>query len=580
MVMPTSTAPAPSVWGRLRRLASWQTVGVGLLLALLAWLILVPVFMIIWGSFRDVPPGTAGHFTLAKYVQAYTEPMLYRVLGNSLTFAVGATLVALCLGTFLAWVAERTNAPLRWMIYGLVLFPVVVPGILSATIWMLILNPRIGLVNLASKAWFGLEGPLINGFSMPAMMWVQGVESMGLAFLMMAAALKAMDPSLEESAAASGGSLPYVLRTVTFPLLKPSLLAATILVFMRAFEAFEVPSVFGISADIPVFSTLVWLTTSRFPRDLNLAAAFSTLYMALSLVGLFLYYRALRQEGRFATITGKGFRPVRLDLGRWRIPVAAGTVLILFVTVLLPLLVILWTSLSRHYTIPSRQALAVLTTVNYDWVFSTRVISSSLSNNLIVGISSSLLAVLLAAVLSWVITRTKLPGRQWLDAIAFVPIALPGMVMAVALLWLYLSVPVPIYGTLWILIIAFFAKYTCYAMRSTHASFARVHRDLEDASYASGASWGRTFAQVIVPLIVPGLIAGFIYVLSLSFKVLSLPLLLSGPDTKMLPVAVWDLLDNGYFPRLAALGMVMFACLMALSLLSNAIGRRVGVQEK
>ncbi len=206
-----------------------------------------------------------------------------------------------------------------------------------------------------------------------------------------------MDPSLEESAAASGGSLPYVLRTVTFPLLKPSLLAAAILVFMRAFEAFEVPSVFGISAGIPVFSTLVWLTTSRFPRDLNLAAAFSTLYMVLSLVGLFLYYWGLRQEGRFATITGKGFRPVRLDLGRWRIPVAVATVLTLFVTVLLPLLVILWTSLSRHYTIPSRQALAALTTVNYGWVFSTRVISSSLSNNLIVGISSSLAAVLLAA---------------------------------------------------------------------------------------------------------------------------------------------------------------------------------------
>lgn len=564
---------------RLTQGWSWETVAVALLLGVLGYLILAPVALVIWGSFREVGPGEAGAYTLSKYIEAYSDPVLYRVLWNSLLYTSGATLVSLVLGAYLAWVTERTNTPLRGLIYALALFPIIIPGILKAISWSFLLNPRIGLINKLGEFWFGATGPIFDLHTMGGMIWVQGVETLSTSFLLLAAAFRAMNPSLEEAAATSGAGLWHSLRTVTLPLVTPAILATTLLIFIRNLEAFEVPAVAGIPAKIPVFSTLLWLTVARTPRDLNLAAAYAMVYLVVALVGLWLFYKATAAGERYATVTGKGYRPLHLDLGPWRWVILAITLLILFAAVVLPALVIVWTSLLPYYAVPGRQALAQITLSNYQWIWGASIVWEAVKNNLVVGVGSALAAALLAVCVSWIVVRSRWKGRQLLDAVVFSPIAIPGMVMGVALIWVYLTLPIPIYGTLWVLFLGFVTKYVCVALRATHTSFLQLHREMEEASDASGASKLRTFFQVIVPLIMPGILGAFVYVLSLTFTVLSLPVLLSHTTTRLLPTLIWDLYLNDYFGRLCALAVLMFAVLIVLAAIARAVAGRIGVRQ-
>jgi iron(III) transport system permease protein len=196
----------------------------------------------------------------------------------------------------------------------------------------------------------------------------------------------------------------------------------------------------------------------------------------------------------------------------------------------------------------------------------------------VVGIASSLAAVFLAAVISWVVIRSRVPGRGLLDIVAFAPIAFPGTLFGLALLWFYLTLPLPLYGTLWVITLGFVAHFIPLGMRATHAALTQLHPELEEASAASGASWGRTFVQIVVPLIIPALLVAFIFILSLTFKVLSLPVMLTSAGTELLPVLIFELSEGAFYPRLCALGILMIATLVFLSALSRAVAGRFGVQ--
>jgi iron(III) transport system permease protein len=572
-----AAAPARRA-SRWRRGLSWQVGAIALLLLVLLWLTVSPVAILVWGSVRDAAPGLPGTYTLDNYWRAYGDGWIYRAAWNSVMFAFGSSLVAFAIGAFLAWVTERTNTPGKPIIYALALFPVIMPGILSTISWALILHPTIGLVNRLAALWFGIEGPLVNAYTMPGMIWIHGADHISLPFLLMAAAFRGMDPALEEASLASGGSLLYTLRTVTLPLLTPSVLATFMLLFIRGVESFETPAIIGIPAQIPVFATAVWLAIRSVPSEFNLAAAYAMGYLAITLGALWLYFKATGLTERFATITGKGYRPVPMDLGRAKWPVTLAAFVTLAVVVVLPLLVVLWTSFVPFYQVPSARALERLTLDNYGWILGVDLTAMALRNNLIVGISSALAAVFLAAVISWVVIRSRMPGRGLLDVVAFAPIAFPGTLFGLALLWFYLTVPLPIYGTLWVLVLGFVASFIPLATRATHAALTQLHPELEEASAASGASWGRTFVQIIVPLIIPALLVSFIYILSLTFKVLSLPVMLTGPGTALLPVLIFELSEGAFYPRLCALGILMILTLVLLSGISRAVAGRFGVQ--
>jgi iron(III) transport system permease protein len=557
---------------------SGQSIGVTLLSLLLIWLIMVPLIVVVWGAFRDAQPGQAGEYTLMKFVAAYQGTLL-QTIGNTLIFALGAAFLALALGTFLAWVSERTDAPLRPLIYAVSLFPLIAPGVLMASAWVLVLHPRIGIVNVVARNLFGMEDALFNGYTMAGMIWAQAIDQISLPFLLMAAAFRSMDPSLEEASAVAGARLGTTLRSVTLPLLMPAVLAVFLLVFVRAIESFDVPAVLGVPGGIPVFATQVFLAVWDVPQDYNIASAFGVGYLAISLVLLYLYHRVTRMSERYVTVTGKGFRPRRMQLGPWRWPLSLLSLLVLALGVGLPVFVFVWTSFLKFYQVPSLSQLRHFSLDNYRAILELPHTAQSIYNTLLVGILSSLLIVLLAAVISWIVIRSRVRGRKFLDFLSFSPIAIPGTVMGLALLWLYLVVPVPIYGTIWILIVAFVGKYITVAVRSTHACLQQISVELEEVSTASGASWGRTFRAVVLPLMAPGLVVAFIYSLSLTFKVLSMPILLGSVDTKLMSVTIYNLYEDGQYPMLSAMGVILLLLVLSLSLTGAYIGKRCGVKQ-
>jgi iron(III) transport system permease protein len=573
-------SPFPAVISRQRWHGRSELLVIAALIAAVGWLVVVPLAMVVWGSLRDAAPGLPGDLTFNNYIRAYHNVRLIQAIGNSLIFAGGASIISFLGGTFLAWVTERTDAPLRRAVYALVLVPVIVPGILFASSWLFLLNPTVGVINKFAAYCCGFETPIVNGYSMAGMIWAQGVDNFSLPFLLMAAAFRSMDPSLEEAAQVAGAGVWATLRTVTLPVLLPSVLATLLISFIRALESFEVPAVMGIPAGISVFATEVWLALSRRrPPDFNLSATFAMGYFLVTIIGVFLYHRATQKSERYVTVTGKGYRPTRLKTGTWRWPIALFSLLLLGVAILLPLFILLWTSLMPFYMVPSWQALSLVSLRNYRDVWALESAYEAFINNIIVGGSAAAIGVILSAAIAWVVIRTRLPGRKALDILAFSPIAIPGTVMGIALLWLYLTLPIPIYGTLWILLVGFVGKYMTFAVRSSYASLTQIHQELEEASTSCGAPWARTFTRVTLPLMAPGLLIGFLFILSLSFRVLSLPVMISHVNTRMLPSFIFDLYDQGKYEVLSALGVLIMIFLLAIAGVSRYVSARFGVQE-
>lgn len=545
------------------------------LFLVLVYLILVPVGTVVWGSLRDGPPGTDASYTLHNYATAFGDSRLYRAAWNTFVFAFGSSVLALAIGSYLAWLTQRTNVRLKGLITALALLPVILPGTLNAVAWVLLLSPKIGWVNSYASSWFGIDGPIADAYSMTGMIWAQGVDHISLPFLLVAAALRGMDPSLEEQSRAAGAGTVRTLVRVTFPLVRPAVLATGLLLFLRGIESFEVPAIMGIPGQISVFATVVWQATLNSP-DYSMAATYAVGYVAIALFGLWLYYRSMRESERFATVSGKAFRPRVVDLGRTRTVHAVVAALVLAVTVLLPLLVIFWASLQTFFTPITAASIRKINLDAYRSLLDSSTLVHAFVNNVQVGIISALLCVVLAAVTSWTVIRTRLRGRKLLDAIAFLPFSIPGLVMGLAILWFYLSVPIPLYGTLAIIGVAFIACYLPVALRATHASLTQIDGELEEASRAAGGSWLRTFVRIILPLMTPGLIVAFVFVLTQTFKGLSVPIMVYTSGNEVIPVVLYSAYQSGQYSELSAIGVLLIVVLLALSGLAYAVGRRLG----
>jgi iron(III) transport system permease protein len=550
-------------------------------MGIVIYLTLIPLLMILYGTLRDGPPGTPATYTLNNYLKAYGNVELIGLVTNTVIFALGAALVSFLLGTFLAWVTERTNTPLKGVIYALVLFPFVVPGVLATISWVLLLSPKIGMINWLLMNVLGLSEPPLNIYSMWGMIWAFGADNITLPFFLMAASFRSMDPSLEEAAHVSGMNPFSAFWHINIKLMIPSILAVWLLLFVRGIETFEAPAVIGIPAEVKVFATQIFLALSvSYPPEYNMAGTHATFYLLIAVVGVFLYLQATSASEKYTTITGKGYRPRTQDLRGWRYLTLAASLLILFIVVLLPILMVAWVSFLPYYAQPSRHLVSLLTLENYRVIFQLDIFYRALFNNAITGVASATVAVLLSALISWVVIRTNLWGRKLLDIVAFTPIAIPGVVMGLALLWMYLTLPIPVYGTLWILVIGYVTKYIPIALRACHASMLQIHPELEEASEISGSPWVRTFFRVILPLMLPGLLVGWFYVLTLTFKVLSLPVLLSHVGTEVLPMVIYDFYSSGRFGELCALGTVLIGILTVVAGVARVVSGRFGVQER
>lgn len=555
-----------------------ETLLIGLAIVVVAYLTVIPLVMLLYGSFNSSPPGVPGRFTWDNYASLFRGSQMIVAFENSVIFSIGTSLVAFVGGVCLAWMTERTNMPLKKAIYASVLAPLIVPGLLTTIGWIMLFSRRAGLLNLIATQYLGFERP-IEIYNMVGMIWILGSDQIPLAFLLLAAAFRSMDPALEEAAIISGTGIVRTTFQVTFRILSPAILAVWIISFVRAIENFEVPALIGIPAGILVFATEVYLATHKVPTDFGLASTFAVVYLAITAVGIFIYLRATAVSERFTTVTGKGYRPAAFDLGAWRYPLSLLTLALAFIIFILPVLSVLWSSFLPFYMAPSQEALASLTLDNYRRLVHLPLIHRAFWNSFFLGITSSTLVMLLTAFMAWIVVRTQWPGKGLLDFLAFSPIAVPGLVLGIAILWLYLTLPVPIYGTIWILLIAYVIKYLPYGMRACSSSMHQIQKELEEASEMSGASWAYTFVRVILPLLVPGFVAGWIYVITHSFRELSTSIMLYRSGTEVLSVVIFELWDAGQYPELSALGMTLVVILAAISLLARWIGTKFAVQQ-
>ena len=553
---------------------------IGACIALVLYLALVPLAFLLWQSVHTPASATAAPLlTFDNYRAAYSSAETARLFGNSLQFAVGTSLVSFVAGTALAWMNERTNTPFRRLFFGLSIVPLIIPGVLFAVAWILLGSPRIGLVNLILQKVFATDAVFLNVYSLWGMVFVDGLHYSPLAFLMMSAAFRVMDPSLEESALMSGASALQVAWQITLKLSWPAAFATLLILFVRGIESFEVPALLGLPAGIPVFTSAIYQAIHRYPSEIGLASAYAVILLLIAALGVWFQSALTRHGNRYATITGKGYRPHPIDLGRWRMLAAALFIVYLLLLVGLPFLVLLWSSFQKFYAVPSLAALHNLTLDPYRFVITYPSIARAAWNSVLLGAGGATAIMLVTSVICWIVVKTRMPGRSLLDNLASLPMVFPGVVLGLAIMIFYLHVDVGVYGTLWILFIAYVTRFMPYGIRWSTTSMLQIHRELEESAAMSGASWWTTFHHIVLPLLKPGLVAGWIYIMIVSVRELSSSILLYRPGTEVVSIAIWEMWENGQYVELSALGVMLILVLFALVALAQWTSRAFGMSE-
>jgi iron(III) transport system permease protein len=569
----------PAVPALEKRRFEWGWVVIALCVALTVYVAIVPLGFLVWQSFfTPQTADTPAQFTFGNYVEAYGSSETWRLFRNSVLFAIGTSTFSFVVGTALAWMNERTNTPFKRAFFALSIIPLIIPSILFTVAWILLASPKIGIINLVLKQ-VGIDDPLFDIYTMWGMIWVDGLHYSPMAFLLMSAAFRAMDPSLEESAMMSGASVLQVAWRVTLRLSWPAIFATLLILFVRAVESFEVPALLGLPVGIQVFTSSIYQAVHRYPSQVGLASAYAVTLLAITTVGVYFQSRLSSRGSKYATMTGKGFRPRQIDLGNWRYLTAAIFIFYFLLIVVLPFSVLLWSSFQKFYSVPSMHALQNLTLDPYRFILSYPNLASAVWNSILLGIGSATVIMLVTSVICWIVVKTKLPGRWLLDNVASLPMVFPGLVLGLSIMIFYLNFDVGIYGTIWIMFIAYITRFMPYGLRYNTTSMLQIHKELEESAAMSGASWGTTFWRIILPLLKPGLVAGWIYVMIVSIRELSSSILLYSPGTEVVSIVIWELWENGQYVELSALGVMFILALLVLVVIAQWLGKKFGVKE-
>ena len=532
-----------------------------LLIVVLAALVLPPFLFLLKASFLVADAQRGEQWGMGNFHAVIGSRHFVAMSLNSVLFAAASAVLALAIGWVTAWIVERTNTPLKPLAYLTAIISLGTPYILYVTAWLLFFG-KAGPVNQLYRYVTGTSDILVNIYSMPGMIMVEGFLWSPLAFLLVGATLRNANPELEEAARVCGAGVFATIRRVTLRLSLPSILALSMLVFIRAIEAFEVPALVGLPGRISVLTTDIYGNmVAKAPPDIGGASALSVLMLLLVLVLLAVYGRLSRHAEKFATITGKGFRPRPFDLGRLRHAAAAVLILNFLLLLVVPVAMLAWVSLLPFYQPVSLAALELVTLNNYRTVFSPDHFAL-IANTLIVAVATATIAVVLTFMAAWLAVRRG-PGGWLADRLATIPLVFPGLILGIAVMQLFLHLPIPLYGTLGILIWAFVINYLPYGMRYSASGMLQIHRELEEAAAICGASPLERLYRIVAPLLAPALLAGWLFIFLMAARVLSLAILLAGPRSQTMAVALFDLWGNGQGTELAALGL-MWSMLMAV----------------
>lgn len=541
-----------------------KSLSVGTAAAVLLVAVGYPVAWLVIGSFSGASGPTFEH-----YRAAFTSADNYRILGNTLLVgAVVAAASAVC-GVPLAWLVARSDVPGRRAIWTLVNVAYATPPFLSAIAYVMLLGPNAGLVNRGIRAALGMTGggPL-NIFTLAGLAFVITIHVFPFVFLMVAGALESLDPALEQSAQILGAGRLRTLSFVTLPMVRPAILAGTLLAFVDSLALFGPQAIIGVPARISTLPTKIYSLFSYPPR-FGLASALAMSLVVVTILSLYLQQRLLGQRS-YVTLTGKGAEVIRVRLGWWRVPALALVAGIFLVAVALPYGVLLGVSFARQWSTVLESG--TLTLKNYAYVlFDFSLTRHSIMNSLGLAAGAATICMLVGALVAYLDLRTTFAGRRLLDYLSAIPLGLPGIVLSVGLIQAWIRPPLVLYSTIWILLAAYVARFIPFAVRAANTSLRQLDPALEEAARITGASWIRAMAGVTVPLIKRGMLSGWLLIFVPALRELSASVLLFTSGTETLAVSIFQLYSEGYFEAVCALAILI----LVITLVMLGLARRV-----
>lgn len=530
------------------------------LCVILVILVVVPVVLMFLGAVRTgtfVDP-RAG-FSLRSMLAVYTTlPYL-----TTLAITVGASLlvsaIACTVGIALAWLISRTDLPRKGLMENSVIAPLYLSPFVGALAWLILASPNAGLINVLARDLFGATGTIVNVMTPAGIILIMALYNVPYAYMTVSSALKGMDPSMEEASYLNGAGVFATALKITFPVVRPAIISAFFFVFVLTAGTFSIPAALGGTQAMPFLAVDIYRSTATYPVDYSRAAAIGTLLFWISLIGVAFYRFASRVASRFVTVTARGYRTRFIKLRGWKAPALGVIILYVVLAIVLPYLALLYVSFTS-FTSSSISA-ARWTFENFQSVISSVAVRKSLGNTILVSVLAPTLSVMLAIVLAYAIRRLRVRGGAVLDYVAMFPIAVPGIVFGTGVFWTYLITPV--YGSIWILVLAFVATYIPFAYRMVDTSLIQIDKSLEEASSICGASHWRTASQITFKLIRPGVLSAWILVFIFSVREVSAAIMLASPTNTVLAVMSWDYLEFGNVQNAAIVGLLQTGLLVA-----------------
>lgn len=541
--------------------------------AVASFLVLYPLGYLIYGSMRTALPGDPGTFTVNNFVEAFTSHKILPTIINTFIIMFGTTLVSCPVGLFLVWITTRTDTPFRRSLEILNIFPFLLSPYVAGVAWSLLLSPKVGLLNKFLMNVLSLKEAPVDIYSIPGVIWVLALYYTPYMYLFILGSFKAMDPGMEESARVCGSSIFRTTLRITIPLAAPAIISGCIIVFVHCAGQFGVPAHLIMPKGQYVLTTTIMRFTQVYPQEYSTASAVAMFLLVISALGILIQRRFIREK-EYITVTGKAYRPRLIQLGKWRYLTLTINIIYLIVSIVLPygtLLLISFVSFWAGDVSPE-----LLTLENYRLVlFEDEAILRAIKNSLFVSTVGAFLCLLMTMLVAYLVNRTRTRGRGFFDYITMLPVGIPGMVIAVGLLWAWIRAPIPIYGTIWIIMIAFITRYTPYGMRAFSNTLLQLSPELEESARICGSSWFKTFRKILVPLLKPGFMAGWVLLFILFMRELSTAIVLWYSGNEVISVQLYQLVRDGEFPAVAALSIVQ-----ALIILGGIIIFRLIVKEE
>jgi iron(III) transport system permease protein len=524
--------------------------------------------MLLLGALTNTNPVVDGfgvlNLSLTNFITVLGNPNVHLALANSMIACGGGTLLAVLIGLTFSWVVVRTDTPCKRFIAAASMIPLFVPPLVGAVAWSILASPKSGLLNTILN-WMGISWRF-NAYSMIGLIVIFGIYYAPYVYMFTASALRNMDPALEEAAEVSGATAVRILFTITFPLIAPAIISGMLLSFVVMLGIYGIPAVLGAPADIPVLTTYIFKLTNWSPPLYSTAASVAIILMVVTGFLVWLQQRVISARS-YITVAGKAFRPGVMKLGRWRYFTLALAIIYLVVVVVLPTLALIVAAFRKFLFIRSVESLIDLrqySLIHFERLFDNPLALRSIVNTMEVGFITAVIGGVLAFAIGYTVNRTNLRGRGAINVISTIPVAIPGLVIGVAYLWAWIGLPGGLYGTIWILALAFIARFMPDTIKALSTSMLQIHKELEEASWICGKGLLGTIRLIVLPLARPGVIAAMTLLFVLAIRELGSSLFLYTSDTMVMAVLLLDYYEGGNVGITSAFSLVQTLLLAVL----------------